>query len=513
MPSKENSPNFKSSVVINNEISDPIGSYALDFLFSQKKETTYHDFKWTLDVSRDSQDFPKIIKDVYAFSNYGGGWLVLGVKENDSSDEGIKGKYIKVGLPENYRLEDASLQEKINSFLDEPISIQYIEFIKIINKEKRKFALVYFPPSVKMITSKKDVKYKVGDKEKTAVLKDTVYTRRGTQSIVASAYEKKLIQKRLIKEEYRLSILSGEPDEIHETIYSNLFEVTKLPDKVYLGKAKYQTLSESLEAVKNTHPSDHYFFLKYMIYEDKIVTFANLNNPMNFHKDLVYPATITQESVKEWLEDENKEKIITALLNKEITDEAIRQGMRFDTYSKRLYYPIFSNENERKKEWPSRYKGVVKKQVVKKKWYDKLKRSVYLHAAIKTGIMKIDSTFYLRLNLTMLVTEDGKTPMRGMKEGAIITGESYRIYNKGQLNLILFWINQLGNGANLKIIQDFEISNEPVQTSMETGISWDIPTTDFKQIIEEYDAEVLQATKEEKSEADEEDSQEENYDI
>ncbi len=500
----------KGNIIINNEISDPIGNYAIDYLFAQKKETTFHDFKWTLDVTKDSQDFPKIIKDVYAFSNYGGGWLVLGVKENDRSDKDIKGKYVKVGLPEEYDLEDASLQEKINAYFEEPIGIEYVEFTKTVSKETRRFALVYIPPSSKLITAKEDVKYKVGDKERTAVIKDTVYTRRGTQSIIASEYEKKLIKKRLTKEGYRLSILSGEPEEIHETIYSNLFEVTKLPEKVYLGKAKYKTFPESLDAVKKAHPSDPYFSLKYRTYGDLIVTFANLDNPMNFHRDLVYLETITQESVEEWLEDGDKENIIIALLNKEVTDKARRQGMRFDKNSRRLYYPMFPNEKERKEEWPSRYKGLMKKQVAKRKWNDKLKRTVYLHAAIRTGVMRIGTTFFLRLNLTMIVTEDGKTPMSGMKEGAIITGESYRIYNKGQLNLILFWINKLGDGTNVTVIKDFEISNEPVQTSLETGISWDIPTSDFKQIIEEFDAEFEQAKKEEESEEDEE---EENYDF
>lgn len=503
----------KGGVIINNEVSDPIGNYVIDYLFSQKKETTFHDFKWTLDVAKDSQDFPKIIKDVYAFSNYGGGWLVLGVKENNHADKDIKGKYVKSGLPDEYYLEDTSLQEKINAYLEEPIGIGYVEFTKTINHENRKFALVYIPPSAKLMIAKEDVKYKAGDKEKIAVLKDTVYTRRGTQSIVASDYEKELIKKRLTKEEYRLSILSGDPEEIHETIYSNLFEVTKLPDKVYLGKAKYKTFQESLEAVKKAHPSDSHFSLKYKTYRDQIVTFANLDNPMNFHRDLVYTETIVQESVEEWLKDEDKEKIIIALLNKEVTDKAKRQGMRFDKDSKRLYYPMFPDKKERKEEWPSRYKGVMKKQVAKQKWHDKLKRIVYLHAAIRTGIMRIDDTFYLRLNLTMIVTNDGKTPMSGMKESAIITGESYRIYNKGQLNLILFWINKLGDGADVTVIKDFVISNEPVQTSMETGISWDIPTSDFKQIIEEFDAELEQATKEEELDAEQEDSEDENYDF
>ena len=490
----------KGGVIINDDVSDPVGDYVIDYLLAQTKETTFHDFKWTVDITKDSQDFTKIIKDVYAFSNYGGGWLVLGVKQNDHSNEKNKGKFIKAGLPDDFELEDASLQEKINSFLDEPISIQYTEFTRTINRDNKKFALIYFPPSSKIMVSKKDIKYNTGNKERTAVLKNIVYTRRGTQSIIASDYEKKLIKNRLEKENYRLSILNGEPENVHEIIYSNLFEVTKLPEKVYLGTTKYNSFPKILEALRLTHPGMYYFPLNLRFYEDKIVTFANLNDVLNIHREIVDTNKITQESVADWLENEDKEKIIISLLNKEVTDKARGQGMQYDNDSSKLYYALGSDQIERKEEWPSRYRGLQKKQVSKKRWSDKLKRYICLHAAIRTRIMRINTTFYLRLNLTMVVTEDGKKPVKGMKVGAIITGETYRIYNKGQLNLILFWINKLGGGTDISVISDFEISNEPVHISMDTGISWDIPTSDFKQIIAEFDAEAEQARREEEFE-------------
>ena len=225
------------------------------------------------------------------------------------------------------------------------------------------------------------------------------------------------------------------------------------------------------------------------MYEDRIVTFADLGYPMSIYREMIYPDTITRESVSNWLTDEDKEKIIISLLNKEIVEKATSQGMRYDQKSSKLYYTMPQDQKERKEEWPSRYKGIQKKRVAKKTWYDKQKRYVYVHDAVRANIMKIGTVFYLKLNPTMIVTEDGKKPMQGMEVGPIITGETYRIYNKGQLNSILFWINKLGNGKDISVIQDFEISHEPVQTSLEVGISWDIPTSDFKQIIEEFDSE------------------------
>ena len=477
----------KNHVVINDELTDPIGSYVFDYLLSQTKETTFHDFKWTLDVSKTSSDFPKIMKDIFAFANYGGGYLVLGVKQNDHLDDDIKGSFVKVGLQENFEMEPAVLQEKINSYFDVKLSIGYATFTRTVNGEEKKFALIYIPPSPKILIPTKDGAYNVDGKERNAFLKDVVYTRRGTQSIAASDYEIEQIKKRLKNEEYRLSILNGEPEQINEKLYSNLFEIKTLPKTVYIGTAKYKTFVETIDALRKTHPDQVFFNLKYRPYEDKIITFQNLSNQMNVHSELVYADEIHQEPIADWLDKGDKERIIISLLNKEIVDKARSQGLRFDENTDRLFYP--TNDDERSEEWPTRYKGVQKKQVAKKMWAEQLKRYVFSHAAIRTSAMRIGEKFYLRLNLTMTITDDGRRPMTGAAEGTIITRKSYRTYNKQQLNNILFWINKLGDGSNILVMKDLVISNEPLQTSLDTGISWDIPVADLKQIIENFEAE------------------------
>ena len=57
----------KGGVIINNELTDPLGDFVIDYLLSQTKETSYHDFKTTFNISKNSNDFPKIMKDVYGF--------------------------------------------------------------------------------------------------------------------------------------------------------------------------------------------------------------------------------------------------------------------------------------------------------------------------------------------------------------------------------------------------------------------------------------------------------------
>ena len=470
----------RGAVSVDGRMSDPTGDYFAGYLLSLSKETPFLDFKWTLNL-KDHKDFAKTMKDACAFSNYGAGWIILGVKENDGSDPKIKGKFIRVGLPDCFEPADnAILQEKVNSYLNEPISIHCREFCYDVKGEKRRFAIIYFPPSPKIIFTTKDVKYKDGVKDKIAVHKNITYTRRGTQSIPATEYEVELIEKRLKKETYRLSIISGEPDEIRETIHSNLFEVTSIPQKVYVGTSKYETFTKIIEALKHERPLQRDFQLKCALRAGKIITFENLGEPANIHNQIVQLDSISQESVRGWLADPDKKNLVVYLLNQEVVAKARRQGLR---HAKKigLYYPLHDDDTERTEEWETRYKSAQKKTVAKK-----IKNSNYLHFAVKTEIMLINNKPYLKLNITMVVTKDGKTPITGLKEGAVITKRMYRTYNKAHLNGVLFWIDKLV-GKQGTVSKDFTVSTNPVSVDTGVGIYWDIPTQDFKKFIQEFD--------------------------
>ncbi|AJZ76193.1 helix-turn-helix domain-containing protein [Candidatus Nitrosotenuis cloacae] len=484
----------KDGVIINDELSDPLGDNVIDFLLSQSKETPFHDFKSTLDIGKNSTDFPKIIKDIFAFTNAGGGFLVLGVKPNDHVDKEIKGSFIKTGLPENFEIESASLQEKINSYMDKPLEILYAPFEREVNGEKRKFALIYIPPSFKIMTPIKDGVYNIDGKEKKAFTKEQILIRRGTQSVPASQYEIYRMNKRLEDENYRLSLLTGEPDKVEETLLSNLFEVKKLPKFVYIGTAKFKNGLELQGWLDKEYPDARYFFFRVRHHEDKIVSFQNLENTSNFHHHLVYPDEIKKEPIENWLDSGPKERIITSLLNKEVAGKGKEQEMRYFVKHKKLFYHTVNDE--RKVSWPSRYKGVSSRIVAKKIWAEQLGRSVFWHAAIQPTFTRLNDKFYLKIALTSIITEDGKKVSTGMKEGTVITRKSFNTFNNQYLNNILFWINKLGDGTDIKISDDLVISVNPVETKLDTGISWDIPTSTIKEFIEEFKPEEEQSEEE-----------------
>lgn len=474
---------IKKGVVINDELSEPLAEHVIDYLFSLTKETPFLDFKTIMDIGKDS-DFPKIVKDVFAFSNNGGGYLMIGIKPNDHSNKDIKGSFIKQGLPEDYEVDQATIQQKVNAYTSNPIEIDYTQFERTVNGEQKKFAIMFIPASTILLKPTQDGIYKINGVDKKAFLKDKVYVRRGTQSIPAEPQEIARIQKRIEDENYRLSLLSGEPDKIEERLFSNIFEIRSIPKRIYIGTSKFNNYFEDLQHLKEKYPETKHFPLRYRHYEDKIVTFQDLNDPNNLHHELVSHDNISHESTGNWLDDGPKENIVISLLNKEIGEKARQQGMRYFDKTKKIYYP--TNTDSRIESWPTRYKGVSKKTVAKKMWAEQLHRTVFVHLSARASITKLGGKFYLKLNLTRVISDDGRNVSKGEREGTIITRSGYNTFNNQYLNDILFWINKLGNGEDVKVMDDFVISIDPVQTTMDHGILWDIPTSEVKFFIENY---------------------------
>ena len=470
---------INDGVIINDVLVDPTGAYVKNYLFSLAKETPFLDYKKRINIEKNS-DFPKFVKDALAFTNYGGGFIFLGMEENQFLDPDVKGKFLPTGLPTHFHIDQATLQQKTNSYTSSPITFDYDEFFKTVDGESRKFAITYVRPSTEIIKPIKDGTYEEGGKTKSAFKQDTIYTRRGTQSIPASALEIDWISERVSNEQYKISVLSGEPDKIEEPLYSNLFEVKKFPDKVYIGNPKFFNHDEIISELKN---HIKYPFEKFRFYENKLITLQNLNDPTNPYRNLVDPSSVYTEYTTVWLGDKDKKNVLVSLLNKEIIGKALKVGMWYNKKTNKLF---FSSENQKRyMSWPSKFRA-SRRSVANQVYASQLKAEVFLHPAFRTTFVDIGDEFFLQINPTFIISIDGKQVISGLKEGTIITKLSYNKYNDAHLNNILFWSNKLGNGDDIKILDDFIVSCDPVKTSIKFGISWDIPTTELKYMIENY---------------------------
>lgn len=453
-------------VVINEVEAEPLSEYVIDFLAERKKECPYLDFKYTIHTGKNS-DFPEIAKDIFAFSNYGGGWILIGWKEITSN------QYLPEGLPEDYKVDQATLQEKFNSYSNNPIELGYVEF----NKKLKRFAAIYIPPSYNILMPIKDGIYKKIDKDRTVFKKDDIFYRRGTQSIHPSEKELELIEKRLKKENYRLSVLSGEPDQINEKIYSNLFPVIQLPKFIYSGvKKDYDYISVQVLLQQEGINPAHIF--KFVENDGRIYTFENLYEETNPYRKLVHIRSLSWEPTSSWIDVPDRNKLLVQLLNREFNHYAVSRGLAYFHPNNKLYYPTAGET--RKISWVGRY-GKSKRTVAAEMFAEQLDGYVYRHAAIFSNFVQIGKgKFFLKILPTFIITEDGTHVIKGQKEGTIITRLSYNKYNSDFLNTILFWVYQLGDGKDIIINDYLSISSEPLAFDTEYGIIFDIPSSEFR---------------------------------
>lgn len=433
----------------------------VDFVLSQRRETAELDFKLSLDIRKGS-DFAKIAKDIFAMSNYGGAHLVFGFKETRT------GRFDPAGLPSDFHVDQATLQEKFNSYSNEPLALGYKEVEKVVDKQTKKFALIYVPPSATILKPIKHATYTDSGKVKIAFRRDEILFRRGTQSVRASQSEIKFIERRVKDTEYRIGLLNGKPDRIKENLYGNFFKVTESPSYIF-----------EAEIPKNIR--FRFFEIKdipYIRQGEKIYSFCNLDRePFKNH---IKNGSLEKRDISEFLETQDQRILLIWLLNSEIKNAMLKRGLRYDRNNRNVYfYP--TETHTRYETWKSRYR-MTRKQVAKRIYVNQLKRSLFAHDAALIAFQLIETDLYLKILPTIVLTHDGYETMRGFQEGTVKTRLSYNKFNDGYLNLLLFWISRFKSADEDSINLDGRIliSTQPVTTKLDWGIMKDRPSTEFK---------------------------------
>lgn len=459
---------FSSSTIKQTTIEsvpNPLEDLVVQFILSQKRETAELDFKLTLDIRKGS-DFAEIAKDIFAMSNYGGGHLVFGYKETKT------GSFDPVGLPKNFHVDQATLQEKFNSYSNEPIALEYREVKKDVDGEKRKFALVYVPPSPVVL---KPVKYATYKDRKTGrsrkvFSRDEILIRRGTQSLHATLSEIKFIERRSKQTDYKISLLGGEPDRIKENLFTNMFKVTKLPTHIF-------------EIEIPTNIRFRFFETKQVPYvrpwrSTKIYSFCDLNQEP--FKKYIVEGSFCKYPTSDFLESQDRQNLLVQLLNSEVRNAALNKGLRFDRYNKNVYfYP--TDELTRHETWEGRYRKTPK-QVAREIYVSKLKRSLFAHDAALISFHFVGDDIYLVILPRIVLTHDGYDTIKGVREGTVKTRLVYNEFNDIYLNLVLFWISRFKfypKQENIDLDGRILISAEPATAELGVGIRKDRPATEF----------------------------------
>jgi hypothetical protein len=375
-------------------------------------------------------------------------------------------------LPEGFHVDQADLQTKHDSYRIHKAAIEYREFVRIIDHETRKFAAIYVPPSTEVVKAAKSGAYvdASGKQHKPFSVGATLF-RRGTQSIPASRGEIAFIRNRILDTQYKLSVLSGKPDRINEVILSNLFETSFKKQTIWVGSSRdYFYSSGGLNKIPNDYVS--------MRWEGETVTFEDLGDIRNPLWASVDTGSIASEPLNDWLADDDRSRIVVALLNKELRFLARRIGLRKVEDRHLFYFPCV--QDSLTKTWKPRFRESSQLSVAKKMYVPKLRRDMFVHLAVQTGFTIIANRIFLRLSPTLMLTGDGVSPSIGEKEGAVLTSLLHNRYNQAYLNSVLFWIYQFSQGRDVVALahERVSVSSQPTESKISAGILSDRPTSE-----------------------------------
>lgn len=148
---------------------DPLSDEAIQYLMSYQEEDSLVDYK--LSFENEEREWLEITKDILAFSNTFGGYLVFGVKDATYEKVGLNEEAYKVVCNVN------NIMQKVNRNIDPHVQLLRCKPIKEDNKD---YAILFIPPSLDkthIISKDASFTYPSG-KEKTILHVGTTQVRR-----------------------------------------------------------------------------------------------------------------------------------------------------------------------------------------------------------------------------------------------------------------------------------------------------------------------------------------------
>jgi hypothetical protein len=429
----------------------------------------------------------ELAKDVYGLSNYGGGYLVLGVED---------GTFVPVGLDVSFHKDTQDWADRISKWVTGRIDLSNFEYVTRIGGVDRKFPIIQVHGSVgSFVVPKVDGSYpdRAG-KIQIAFRAGIVYTRVNTKTVPVSGDQYWGLFWALLQRTAQatgsqgtpLEVISAltrktSPDAVEEKLWSNLFPVIELPDLINEAYTDYRTPSEIYKRVNSTYrkagrntPDIPSFFLA----NKKIFCFTPFEdyNPLSL--------CITKKggriATKDWILDKTKQPDLVKLLNYNLKDLCRKQGFFYDQRHDRFFM--------RNKGGPAPtitwkpYKRTSTRPLIYLKYNRDQTLSYCEHFAGRMRFIILGEGIYLLIEPIRVLTADGETPLDQYHNVRISTKESFHYHNNNYLYDMKLWLHILaGNGQELHLGREpnrIIISVLPVNAKANFGILEDQYTSE-----------------------------------
>jgi len=220
----------------------------------------------------------------------------------------------------------------------------------------------------------------------------------------------------------------------NEKIDSNIFQVTKFPEKLYSVKLK---TNNRFNSFWNLSTADKYVQFKGKLYSTRVISDDVLNN---YCDDSTYEEINFLPSS---FDGEEKTRFIQMIIRSYIICKGFDVGCYYDRKKKILYFPHKKHYIERQK----REVEGMKTRYVSRIFYSKGTKNLnfVFHRALKFEVISILDNYFATFDVFKLFSTDGKTVMLGEKAKKL----SYKFaptkaYNNEEKNKLFFLVKAIG---------------------------------------------------------------------
>lgn len=456
-----------------------------DELIYKSFESPDLDYKETFDDSTGA--WMELAKDIYAMANFGGGCIVLGVKD---------GTFTPVGMDLGFRKDTQDWVDKISKWATGNVDLSYAEYTRKISGTDRKFPIIEVHPSIgNLLVPKVEGTYtdRRGLKQ-TAFRLGVIYTRKTTSSVAATGDDFWEIFWALLKRTAEatgsggtpLEVISAlsqkaKPDSIEETLWSNLFPVTEIPDYIFSAVTDCRFPSDIYERVNEKFKTSDDSFIEvpsYFLADRRIFSFIpfDSSNPIS----VCVTGQVEKIPTKDWMNDSASQQRLIMLLNYNLKDLCRRRGFFFDAKNERYHMRYFGGTV------PSITWKPYKKTSTRPFVYVRVRADGQLsyceHFGGRLRFIMLGAGIYLVIEPIRVLTRDGESPLDQRRKVTISTKASFRYHNNNYLYDTKLWLQILaGNSQEIHLGSPeyrTSVSILPITSKANFGISDDQYTSE-----------------------------------
>jgi len=422
-----------------------------------------------------------LAKDVYGFSNFGGGYIVIGVED---------GTFKLIGL-KDFHVDVEELIEKFSKWATKRVSIKYKEYKKNILGEERIFPVLYVEgANSSPIITKTKGEYEEEGKKKTAFLQNTIYIRKESSTKPISSEDYPLLFWDLVKrsveynssKEVPLEVINElgrkkQPDKVDETLWFNLFPVTEIPDLIYFSETNFRTPKEIYDQLAEQE------IPTFLLEDKKIYTFKPLDNE-NILSSII-DSKVNTIKAKEWLDDPVKNKKLIKLLNFHLKKLSKNKGFFYDAKKDRYFFRYYGTKVPEITWKP--YAKTTKRQLVLIK-QNSVGEMIYCeHFGAKMRFILLNNLLFLLVEPVRVLTKDGIFPLDSKRNTRISTKINRYYHNNNYLYDVKLCLHILAGSREEILFEEnpkLVVSTKSLKSIVNFGISEDQHTQgDFLDLL------------------------------